>query len=83
MIHDAIEKLRNCRDEAYNLKKLDESNTYAEIIRLMYHCDTQSASNYAASINKIITHVRQGNHDHTVRDVKKLCNAAKRNKRSQ
>ena len=78
MINEAIDKLVASRDEAFNLKKLDEYNTYCEIIRLMYRSDTQSASSYAASIDKIIAYVRQGHYAHVTKNVKKLCNAAKR-----
>ena len=78
MIYDATEKLKSYRDGAYNLNKLDESNTYAEILRLMYTCDTRSASSYAANIDKIIAYVKQGYYAHSTKDVKRLCNAAKR-----
>ena len=80
MINEAIDKLVASRDEAFNLKKLDEYNTYCELIRLMYRSGTQSASSYAASVDKIIAYVRQGHYAHVTKDVKKLCNAAKRMK---
>ena len=80
MINEAIDKLVTNRDEAYRHKKLDEYNTYAEIIRLMYRCDTKNASGYAASIDKIIAYVKQGHYAHITKDVKRLCNLAKRMK---
>ena len=77
MINEAIDKLVASRDEAFNLKKLDEYNTYCKIIRLMYRSGTQSALSYAASIDKIIAYVRQGHYAHVTKNVKKLFNAAK------
>ena len=80
MINEAIDKLVASRDEAFILKKLGEYNTFCEIIRLILRSGTQSASSYAAGIDKIIAYVRQGHYAHVTKDVKKLCNAAKRMK---
>ena len=68
------------RDIAFNLKKLDEYNTFCEVIRLMYTCGTESASSYAAVIDKIIACIKQGRYAYTAQDIKRLCNAAKRMK---
>ena len=78
MIYDAIEKLKTERDFAFSIKKLNEYNTFCEIIRLMYRCSTDNTSTYAVNIDKIISHVKQGNYAHMDKDVKRLCNKAKR-----
>ena len=75
MIKDALDKLEICRDEASNLRKFDERNTFEAIIRVMLIVNTQTAKKYAASVDKLIAHVKQGNYANTDKDAKRLWNA--------
>jgi len=78
MIQNAVDKLKLNRDMAFSQKRFDAYNTYCEIIRLIYRSDAASANKIAAGIDKIIAYVEQGHFAHTDKDVKRLCNAAKR-----
>ena len=80
MIGEAIDKLKASRDNAFNSGKLGESNTFCEIIRLICLSGTHSARCIAVNVDKIIAYVEQGNYAHVTKDIKRLCNAAKRMK---
>ena len=75
MTKEALDKLETCRDEASNLLKFDERNTFEAAIRVLLIVNTQTAKKYAASVDKLIAHVKQGNYANTDNDAKRLWNA--------